>query len=111
MALERQGEYFTSWTHVENGRVMNRRLHRIEIQARDGRMYIVTGKYLPDYLHTGSGHAYKGEHLLQMLLGPEQMQRSSEPAEVRYWPTARDVTHAALGIACFLLLRFLAVVA
>jgi hypothetical protein len=105
MAIRHGDEYFTRWTHVENGKVLNRRLHRIEIQARDGRLYIVTGEKLPDFLQTCSGHGYKGEHIAQILMHPK-VGRSPD-AEPKPWPTSRDALHAVLGLGLFLLLQFL----
>ena len=37
MALRQGSECFTKWTHVENGQVLSRRLHRIVLQTPDGR--------------------------------------------------------------------------
>jgi hypothetical protein len=49
MALRHADEHYTKWTHVENGKVLTRRLHRLEIQARDGRTYVIRGEKLPDF--------------------------------------------------------------
>ena len=35
MALHHEQEHYTKWMHFENGNIMVRRLHRIEIQARE----------------------------------------------------------------------------
>jgi hypothetical protein len=91
--------------HIENGNVMVRRLHRIEIQARDGRLYVIRGKNLPDGFVSNTGHGHKGEHIAQILLRPESIRNLHAP-DVDFWPKARDVLHVGLGVFGFLMLRF-----
>jgi hypothetical protein len=104
MALLQGTEHFTKWTHVENGKVFIRRLHRMEIQALDGRLYAITGEKLPDYIQTSCGQAYKGEHLAQILLRPGKF--GPPPVPSRPWPSFRDVCQIGLGMLTLLLLRF-----
>ena len=40
MAIKQDKECYTKWTHVENGKVLVRRIHRIEVQARNGGLYV-----------------------------------------------------------------------
>ena len=109
MALRHEEERFTKWTHVENGQVLNRRLHRIQVQARDGRMYILTGDKLPDFIQTCSGLGFKGVHTAQILMSPETIPH--KPAYqlpvTEAWPVSRDVVHMALGVIGFFAVRFL----
>ena len=107
MALKHKEERFVRWTHVENGNVPNRRLHRIEVQARDGRLYVLKGDELPDFIQTCTGQGYRGEHLMQVLLNPRGGGEWSPP-ETKPWPVGRDALHVMLGVAGFLLLRFAA---
>lgn len=108
MALKQGSERFTKFTHVENGRVLTRRLHRIQVQARDGRLYILKGENLPDYIETCCGHGHKGEHLAQILLNPSKVNTgtylSFTPPP---WPSARDVLNFVLGIGAMMLVEFL----
>ena len=109
MALHHKDEHFTNWIHLENGKVLNRRIHRIEVQALDGRLYVLRGKQLPDAVQTSCGEGHRGEHLAQILLRPDSMRSKQELPSTDAWPTTRDVIHVALGVAGFLLARFLVV--
>lgn len=106
MALEHDGEYYTNWTHAENGKVMNRRLHRIEVQAADGRLHVIGGRYLPDFIQTNTGTGHKGVHLAQILLSPKKVRPEYVPPTCRPWPIGRDVLHIAIGICAVVMLRF-----
>jgi len=107
MALQQGSERFTKWTHVENGKVLTRRLHRMEVQARDGRLYVIKGDELPDAIQTNCGTAYKGEHLAQILLHPGSITRRSL-ASRGPWPDGRDALNFAIGFLATVVLRFLA---
>lgn len=109
MAVKKGDEYFTSFTHTESGRVLTRRLHQLEIQARDGRIYTLRGENLPDFIHTSAGEGFKGEHLGQILLNPKAV--STWPnfvSEPRPWPCGRDVLNFVLGFFAVAMLRFFA---
>ena len=71
MALHHGDEHYTKWMHIENGNMMVRRLHRIEIQARDGRLHVIRGEDLPDGFVTSAGHGHKCKHIAQILLRPQ----------------------------------------
>lgn len=106
MAIQTGTEFYTKWTHVENGQVMVRRLHQFQIQPANGRMYSITGKDLPDFLLTNTGEGSKGRHLATILLTPNKASRLSDlvdvPTDPRLWPSSRDVLHVLLGF-CFTL--------
>jgi hypothetical protein len=107
MALKQGSERYTMWTHVENGKVLSRRLHRIEVQARDGRLHVIEGDKLPDFLQTCAGVGYQGLHLAQILLKPGPIKLPLLSEEPRLWPTGRDTMNMALGFVGFILARFL----
>lgn len=110
MAQKEGKERFTRWTHVENDNVLNRRLHRIEIQAKDGRLYVLKGEQLPDFIQTCTGQGHVGEHIAQILLHPKPMtepEPDEPPPKPPVWPTARDALNAALGFAAFIIGRFI----
>ena len=104
---------YTKWTHVENGKVMVRRIHRIEVQARNGTLYTLRDDKLPDFIQTSAGEGFKGEHLAQILLNPETIKRRTPftAPVANPFPSLRDLGCAALGFVGFLLLRFLISVA
>ncbi len=110
MALKTSNDntYFTKWTHVENGKVMVRRIHRFEVQARNGTLYVLRGDKIPDFIQTSAGEGHKGEHLAQILLNPETIkQRTPYTAPVaKPFPSLRDIGCAVLGIALLGVLRF-----
>lgn len=84
----------------------NQELHRIEIQAKDGRLYALTGENLPEALMTNSGHTYKGEHLAQILLRPDQYS-TYQASKASAWPNLRDVANFAVGFVSLTILRVL----
>ena len=52
MAIKQGSECYTKWTHVENGRVLVRRIHRIEVQARNiDALTLVTGRTADTGVH------------------------------------------------------------
>jgi hypothetical protein len=106
MALKHESEYYVKWTHMENGNVITRRLHRIEIQAKDGRLYALTGEHLPDALMTNSGHTYKGRHIAQILLRPDSCTTYEALCRSTAWPNLRDVVNLFLGFLSISILRF-----
>ncbi len=99
MALYDGSTYYTKFTFTENGKTIDRRIHRIEIQAKDGRLYIIEGKDLPDFLYASTGVGFKGQHIVEILL-PRKTYRSAVPFSVRpiYAPDRRDVVYLVTGI-------------
>ncbi len=111
MALCQGGEWFTKWTHVENGNVMTRRLHRLEVQGKDGHLHVLEGKELPDYIQTCAGNGHKGKHLAQILLHPNNFPPPPR-GEIKSWPSIRDALHIGVGLTVsVILLRILAALA
>lgn len=106
MAIKRKEEYFTHWTHVENGNTFNRRLHRIEIQANDGRLHILQGDSLPYYLQTCTGTGHRGVHIAQILLDPNRKANRLSLRERDPWPNSRDLFMTIIGIMSFIFLRY-----
>ena len=99
---------FTAWTHSENGKVTHRRLHRIEVQDRTGRLHRIYGEKLPEAIHTFSGQSFKGAHLATILLRPESIPApKAAPPSVDYWPRYRDVVNMFIGIMIVVTLRFI----
>ena len=100
---------FTKWMHMENGKVLVRRLHRLEIQSASGQLHVLTGSNLPDAIVTNSGEGFKGAHLGQILLKPKQRLLSlnslPEYKEDR-WPTSRDAIQWIIAFAFVLFLNF-----
>lgn len=106
-------EHFTRWMHVENGKSFVRRLHRIELQAADGRLHVITGDKLPDAMVTNAGHGHRGAHMAQILLKPNKIGpitrlwngREFEPD--RRWPTSRDAIQWIIGMLFVGFLNFI----
>ena len=111
MALKQAGEAsFTKWMHTENGKVLVRRLHRLEIQSASGQLHILTGDKLPDAIMTNAGEGFRGNHLGQILLRPNQ--RLSSLSTFRdvpddRWPTSRDAIQWLLAFAFVMFWNFL----
>ena len=51
--------------------------HRVEIQARDGRLHVIHGENLPDGFVTSAGYGHKCKHIAQILLRPQSIRRLS----------------------------------
>ena len=109
MAIKQDKECYTKWTHVENGKVLVRRIHRIEVQARNGNLYVLRGDKLPDFIQTSAGEGFKGEHLAQILLNPDSIpKRAPYPVPAsKPWPSLRDAGNVGIGLLIFLVLRFI----
>jgi len=110
MALKESSEgYFTKWMHMENGKVLVRRLHRLEIQSASGQLHVLTGENLPDAIVTNAGEGFKGAHLGQILLNPQHRFVASSTLPVvkeDRCPTGRDVISGLIGIAFVLFWNF-----
>ena len=109
MGLKHGNEpHYTSWTHMENGKVMTRRLHEIEVQDRFGRVHRLKNEELPDTFITKVGQAYKGAHLATILLRPEKLPvPKAAPPDTVSWPNQRDVVNLLLGFLGIVMLRFI----
>ena len=110
MALKEGDVYYTRFVHWESGKSMNRRLHKLEVQAADGRVYTITGKDLPDTIATHAGVSHKGEHLGQILLCPKKVKQNKGYSfeVVPPWPSFRDFANVVLGISILVSMRFIA---
>ena len=115
MALksDKETDGHTMWFHMENGKTIARRIHKMEVQARTGIVYTITKKDLPDVIHTSAGEGFKGAHLAQILLKPEKISQAKPytAAIANPFPSLRDIGNMAIGILGFLLLRFIIVLA
>ena len=109
MGLKHKNEpQYTMWTHTENGKVMHRRLHRIEVQDRTGRLHILQGDTLPESIGTFSGQAYKGAHTATILLRPEKIRvPTAAPVDTASWPNLRDVANLIVGFMGITMLRLI----
>ena len=87
MALYDGSTYYTKFTFTENGKTIDRRIHRIEIQARDGRLYIIEGKDLPDFLYASTGVGFKGQHIARDPACP------ARPIGLRFLSPSGRFTH------------------
>lgn len=70
MALKEANETFTLFNHLENGKSTRRRIHKMEVQDRNGRLHTIIGDDLPEWVGLFSGQGMKGCHLAQILLSP-----------------------------------------
>jgi len=106
MALTTGDETYTKLTHLENGKVFVRRIKRLEVQARNGRLYVITGKDLPDYIQTSTGEGRKGDSLTQILLSGKDSPYNFK-AESPAWPSARDVLNLVIGFCLIGMFKFI----
>jgi hypothetical protein len=73
MALKHGSDHYTKWMHMENGQVMVRRIHRLEIQDAKGRLHMITRDRLPEAIVTSTGDAKKSPHIARILLRPQSV--------------------------------------
>ena len=73
MALKHGSDHYTKWVHMENGKVMVRRIHRLEIQDARGRLHAITREQLPESILTSTGDAKKSPHIARILLRPQSV--------------------------------------
>jgi hypothetical protein len=93
---------------MENGKVMTRRLHEIEVQDRFGRVHRLQHDELPQAMTTRAGQAYKGAHLATILLSPEKLRvPNAAPPDTASWPNLRDAVNLLLGFLGIAMLRFI----
>lgn len=71
MALKHGREHYTKWIHMENGQMMVRRIHRMEIQDAQGRLHVIHKDDLPEGVMTSTGQQQKGKHIARILLRPK----------------------------------------
>lgn len=70
MALKHGSTHYTKWMHMENGQVMVRRIHRMEIQDAVGRLHTIQKDDLPEAVVTSAGEQHKGRAIARILLRP-----------------------------------------
>ena len=108
MAIKQGTECYTKWTHMENVQPMTRRIHRIEIQARNGELYVIKGEDLPECITTSCGVGLKGKHLAQILIKPKSVAKRlpyPEPT-ANAWPSFRDLVSLSIGFFGFVIFKF-----
>lgn len=104
MALNAGGEQYTAFQFRENGKVENRRLHRIEFQDRTGKVHTLEGKDLPNFISVDTGTGQKGHHIGTILLEPEKATRSLIP-KWEAWPNYRDLLNGLAAVVLFMMLQ------
>ncbi len=109
MALKHGSNHYTKWMHMENGQVMVRRIHRMEIQDAQGRLHVIQKDDLPEAVLTSTGESQKGKPIARILLRPKskgfvEWQSLDGPTGVLVW----NAFVFGLGFFSALSLRYLA---
>ncbi len=110
MALKDREGYYAKFTYVENGQVLTRRIHKFDLQARDGQLYHVEGKDLPDGLTMYAGAGRKGNHLAELIL-PKSALRRRDQVRPPKWPNRRDWVHVATGASLLVIFHSVLILA
>lgn len=108
MGLMSSGESYCNLMHIENGRVMTRRIHQILVQAANGQLYTLTGNDMPDSISLCSTESKKGQSAEILLKSPPPPSLSAFCLSLVTWKHARDIVFMILGM---LISTVLAVVA
>lgn len=96
------GADYTMVGFVENGKTTWRRMHQLDVQARDGQRYTFEGRKLPDSFMFYSGISHKDSHLGTVLgLPRERVPRSL----ASFVPGPRDWMYVITGAASVLMLK------
>jgi hypothetical protein len=82
---------------LESGEPIVRRIHRLVIQAANGKVYEIEGKDLPLYICLSTGHSQDGKHVGQILLNPNQYHALDWIAPTT-WLSLRTVGVFAFGM-------------
>ncbi len=111
MALKHGSEHFSKLVYMEDGQVLVRRIHELNVQASDGSLHRIKGDKLPQAFVVFAGKAYKGLHLGQVLLsrepGNDFLKQQYAPPVANYWPAGRDAMHVVIGVIGAGMLSFL----
>ena len=106
LSYKNGGVPYTKWTHSENGDSVARRIHRLEIQARDGQLYFLDGDALPDEIHTCAGQGRIGKNLGRILLSDNPQEPTySVSLQPNGWPSRRDLVHVIIGLVLLMMLK------
>lgn len=70
--LSRKTRDHCKFVLLENGTPVVRRIHRLVIQAANGKVYEIEGNRLPMFVGLFPGNSQAGKHLGQILLNPNQ---------------------------------------
>jgi hypothetical protein len=108
MGLITGSESYCNVTHIENGRVMTRRIHQILVQAANGQLYTLTGNDMPDSISLYSSQSKQGQTAEILLNKPQPPSLSAFCLSLLTWKHARDIVFMILGM---LISTVLAVVA
>lgn len=109
MALKHGSDHYTKWMHMENGQVMVRRIHRMEIQDAVGRLHVIQKHDLPEAVVTSAGERREKRAIARILLRPRskgfaEWESLELPSGVLVW----NAFVFGLGFASALALRFVA---
>jgi hypothetical protein len=97
------GEWYTHLVFTENGETKNRRIHEIKVQGKDGWMYTLEGKDLPNFIQLDTGAGQKGKHFAEILLDPKNFPPPPK-GKAKRWPNPRDAGHLVGGMTFALIL-------
>ncbi len=98
MGLMSSGESYCNVTHIENGRVMTRRIHQILVQAANGQLYTLTGNDMPDSISLYSSQSKQGQSAEILLKSPPAPSLSAFVLSLLTWNHARDIVFMILGM-------------
>ena len=98
MGLMSGSENYCNVTHIENGRVMTRRIHQILVQAANGQLYTLTGKDMPDSISLYSSQSKQGQSAEILLKSPPPPSLSAFFLSLLTWKHARDIVFMVLGM-------------
>jgi len=108
MAIEAGDQRICKVVHNENGRTWMRRIHSMTVQAADGRLHHLQGCELPDSISLNSGVTYRGAHLAEVLLNPEDAKATPLLPTASGWISKRDAFFLVLGFFFFRMVSILA---
>lgn len=110
MGLISSGESYCNVTHIENGRVMTRRIHQILVQAANGQLYTLSGKDMPDSISLYSSQSKQGQSAEILLKTPPAPSLSALFLSLLTWKHARDIVFMILGMVVSTVLGIVAAV-
>jgi hypothetical protein len=98
MAITHHQEVFCKFDHVENGKMIPRRIQCMIVQSPDGRVYEMRGNELPDHIVLTCGNPQEGNLLQILLKAPPRKTITTFVAEFLNGTRARDLGFMFVGM-------------
>jgi hypothetical protein len=105
MALKDGTTYYTKFSLVGHGEVVNRRIHRLEVQGRNGHLEYCEGEDLPDFIELKERTPVRGKHIATLLGLNLEAPKYTVRLPADSWPSRRDLVHVIVGLVVLMFVK------